>query len=86
MQGLEVGNHFAWTAIRTSETGEGVVTSLRSDRQEGLSPETEDYAARWAESTGLSGARAGQQFTLLLATDGMIYLDGEQVKLTQDAQ
>ena len=77
---LKPGDRVLWTSD-TSGSEEAMVNAVRSDQEEGLSPESEDYVARWAEVTGISGSRTGKKFTFLLGVDGHTYLDGQQVDL-----
>lgn len=64
--------------------GEKIEWKLRrvlSDREEGMSPEIEDYAALWFEADGLSGMREHQSFTVILGTDGNSYIEGQQAAI-----
>jgi len=73
------GQRFQWTENDGVVSGDAEVLGVRSDIQEGLSPEIEDYAARWMEAKGLSGVRVGETFTVMLGTDGKGYLDGKEI-------
>ncbi len=79
---IRVGQRFHWTSLNDrSSTGIAIVKRVRSDQEEGVSPEIEDYAAQWIEAEGQSGTLEHQNFTVLLGTDGNSYLDGAQVEI-----
>lgn len=85
---IRVGQRFRWSGSDEgrsddgSSSGTAIVKEVRSDQQEGMSPEVEQYAALWIEAEGRSGMRAGQRFTIVLGTDGKSYLDGKPVAIT----
>ena len=78
---IKVGQHFSWNCEANGTAGEAVVFGVRNDRQEGLSPEVEQYIALWIEAHGRTGSRAQQSFEILLGTDGQSYLDGTAVTI-----
>jgi hypothetical protein len=78
---IKVGQHFSWNCEADGTAGEAVVAAARNDRQEGLSPEAEEYVALWIDANGLTGSRAQQSFEILLGTDGQSYLDGAAVTI-----
>ncbi len=79
---IEVGQQFRWTRLEGDRsTGTAIVREVRSDQQEGMSPEIEEYAAAWIEAEGQSGAREHERFTVLLGTDGKSYLEGDEVSV-----
>ena len=79
---IQTGQPFQWSFADGRSGGEAVVTSSKTDQQQGLSPEAEDYIALWIEATGTSGLRSGQSFEILLAVDGKSYLDGQAITVT----
>ena len=84
MQGSKdkVGQHFRWQRDGESKISEAVVTGIRSDHQEGLSPETEEYAAFWIEARPIGQSESPQEeFTIMVGTDGKSYMDGKEVSI-----
>ncbi len=81
-QEMAVGQRFRWTKLAGDRSsGTAVVCAVRSDEQEGMSPEVEDYAAAWIEAEGQSGAREHKPLTVLLGTDGKSYLEGDEISV-----
>ncbi len=81
-EAIAVGQRFRWTKIGGDRSsGTAVVLEIRSDEQEGMSPEVEDYAAAWIEAEGQSGAREHKHLTVLLGTDGKSYLEGDEISV-----
>ena len=78
---LEAGQHFHWSSSEDGTGGEAVVESVRTDRELGLSSESDQYVALWLTATGVVGSRVGQSFEILLGTDGKSYLEGKVVLL-----
>lgn len=58
-----------------------MVKTVRSDGEQGMSTEVEEYVAVWIEAEGQGGSLEHQTFTILLGTDGNSYLDGRQVAI-----
>ena len=80
---ITVGKLFSWKPANGGETSNAVVTSVRSDQQEGLSTETEAYAALWIEANSNPGDNSSKHaFTIMLGTDGKSYVDGKEVLIT----
>ena len=79
---IKAGQHFRWTKAEDGSAGEATVIAVVSDRQKGLSPESEDYVALWIRAIGISGTLRQQTFEVLLATDGKSYLDGKPITVT----
>ena len=76
------GQTFRWRSPKETSEGVAVAIALRSDQEEGLSPEVDQYAARWMDARALQGPRSGEVITFLLGTDERVYLDGQEVFLT----
>ena len=57
------------------------VTGLLSDRQEGLSPEAEDYVFCWLEISPEDQGLLAQTQTITFGADWKYYLDGREVKI-----
>ena len=79
---IRIGQQFRWRRLDDDRAaGTAIVRNVRSDRQEGMSPEIEQYAAAWIEAEGQSGSFQQQSFTVLLGTDGNSYLDGQRISV-----
>lgn len=79
---MKVGQRFHWTKLGGDHSsGVAVVRAIRSDEQEGMSSEIEEYVAAWIEAEGESGTYEQQPLTVLLSTDGKSYLDGEEISV-----
>lgn len=81
---MTVGQTFRWSALDGTGCGVVVVVAFRSDRQEGMSPEVESYAARWMEARPISDGGMGEVLMFLLGTDDFVYLDGTRVALAKE--
>jgi hypothetical protein len=57
------------------------VSRFLSDRQEGLSPEVENYVSCWMEITLDHQETLAHTQTIALCTDWKYYLDGREVKI-----
>lgn len=57
------------------------VTRFLSDRQEGLSPEAEDYIFCWLEVSPEHQGTLGQTQTIVLGADWKYYMDGREVEI-----
>jgi hypothetical protein len=81
-EAAQVGQHFRWmSAGERSSSGTAVLRRVLSDRDGGISPEIEAYAALWFEADRLSGMREHQSFTIVLGTDGNSYIEGQQTAI-----
>ena len=77
---IRIGQQFRWERLDAAgAAGTAIVRDVRSDRQEGMSPEIEQYVAAWIEAEGQSGPYRHDRFTVLLGTDGKSYLDGQEI-------
>ena len=77
---IKIGAHFTVRA-EGRQAFEAVVTGIRSDAQEGLSPESEEYAALWIEAQPIGSENSTAPFTIMLGTDGRSYMDGSEVSI-----
>jgi len=63
-----------------------VVECILSNREEGLSPEIDEYVADWLEALPLDPPRDSdafvKSFTVMLSTDNKTYIQGRLVALT----
>jgi hypothetical protein len=80
---IKIGQQFEF-AIHSDEglRQKAVVTRVLSNREEGLSPEVDDYMADWIEARTLS--EQPKTLVFVLANDGKVYLDGERVDIILD--
>jgi hypothetical protein len=62
-----------------------VVEKILSNREEGLSPEVDEYVADWLEALPLDSPRdsdaAVKSFTVMLDTNNKTYIQGRRVTL-----
>jgi hypothetical protein len=65
-----------------------VVESILSNREEGLSPEIDEYVADWLEALPLDAPPESdapvKSFTVMLGTNNKTYIQGRLVTLTFD--
>jgi hypothetical protein len=81
---LKSGQRFKFSVLSDppSAEREAVAVQVRSDRQEGLSPEVEDYMAYWVEAKEISGPDPAKHLLFACGTDERWYLDGKSVEIT----
>jgi hypothetical protein len=81
---LKSGQRFRFRVLSDppSPEREAVVVQVRSDRQEGLSPEIDAYVAFWVEAKEISGPDPAKQLFFALATDEHWYLEGKSTEIT----
>ena len=79
---IVIGQRFRWRYAGSDEPSEdAVVVNVRTDREEGLSPEAMDYIALWIYAKYVQDAPAARPFTILLGTDMLTYIEGKQVTI-----
>jgi hypothetical protein len=80
---IKIGQQFDF-AIHADKGSrqKAVVTRVLSNREEGLSPEVDDYMADWIEARTLS--EPPKTLVFVLANDGKVYLNGERVDIIVD--
>ncbi len=77
-----IGQRLRWKYADSNEPSEdAVVFNVRTDREEGLSPEATDYAALWIEAKYVQDSPTARPFTIMLGTDKLTYIDGKEVTL-----
>jgi hypothetical protein len=77
-----IGQRLRWKYADSNEPSEdAVVVKIRTDREEGLSPEATDYAALWIEAKYVQDSPTARPFTIMLGTDKLTYIDGKEVTL-----
>lgn len=79
---MTTGQTFHWKSLDNTKQGVAVVVDISSDQEEGMSPEVEQYAARWMDARALYGDSSGEPLRFLLGTDERVYLGGQQVVLS----
>ena len=79
---IVIGQRFRWKYTDSNEfSADAVVVNVRTDSEEGLSPEALDYAALWIEAKYVDDPPNAKPFTIGLATDRLTYIDGKEVTL-----
>jgi hypothetical protein len=79
---IAIGQRLRWKYADSNEPSEdAVVVNVRTDREEGLSPEATDYAALWIEAKYVQDSPKARPFTIMLSTDKLTYIDGKEVTL-----
>ena len=79
---IAIGQRLRWKYADSNEPSEdAVVVNVRTDREEGLSPEATDYAALWIEAKYVQDSPKARPFTIMLSTDKLTYSDGKEVTL-----
>jgi hypothetical protein len=81
---IKVGQRFNFTILSDTPAPErqAVVTSVFSNREEGLGPEVDFYFAYWVEAYELPETEVPTTLVFERGTDGNVYLDGRQVSIT----
>jgi hypothetical protein len=63
-----IGQRLRWKYADSNQPSEdAVVVNVRTDREEGLSPEAMDYAALWIEAKYVQASPDARPFTIELA-------------------
>jgi hypothetical protein len=79
---IVIGQRLGWKYTDSNELSEdAVVVNVRTNREEGLSPEAMDYAALWIEAKYVQDSPKARPFTIELATDKLTYIDGKEVTI-----
>jgi hypothetical protein len=79
---IVIGQRLRWKYVDSNEpSADAVVVNVRTDREEGLSPEAMDYAALWIEAKYVQDSPKAKPFTIMLSTDKLTYIDGKEVIL-----
>ena len=81
---IKVGQRFKFNILSDNRVPErqAVVTSVFSNREEGLGPEVDFYFAYWVEAYELPETEVPTTLVFQRGTDGNVYLDGRQVSIT----
>lgn len=77
------GDRFSFSYLDQpgSKPYQAIVQRILSNRQEGLSPEIDEYAADWLEAVASDPAAPVQSFTVMLGTNNKTYIQGRLVSL-----
>ena len=77
---IVIGQRLRWRYADSNESSEdAVVVNVRTDREEGLSPEAMDYMALWIEAKYEQDSPTTRHFTIELGTDKLTYIEGKEV-------
>jgi len=76
---IVIGQRFRWRYVDSNEPSEeAVVVNVRTDREEGFSPEVMDYMALWIEAKYVQNSPKAKPFTIVLGADKLIYIEGKE--------
>jgi hypothetical protein len=79
---IVIGQRLRWRYADSNESSEDAeVVNVRTDREEGLSPEALDYAALWVEAKYVQDSPTARPLTIMLGTDKLTYIEGKEVTL-----
>ena len=79
---IVIGQRLRWRYADSDELSEDAeVVTVRTDREEGLSPEAMDYIALWIYAKYVQDSPETRPFTILLCTDMLTYIEGKQVTI-----
>ena len=81
---IEVGQRFKFNVLSDDLAPErqAVVTRVLSSREEALGSEADFYFAYWVEAYELPETQIPTALVFQRGTDGIVYLDGRQVRIT----
>ena len=79
---IVIGQRLRWRYADSSVLSEDAeVVNVRTDREEGLSPEATDYVALWIEAKYVQDSPKASPFTIELGTDKLTYIEGKEVTI-----
>ena len=79
---IVIGQRLRWRYADSNESSEDAeVVNVRTDREEGLSPEAMDYIALWIEAKYVQESPKARLFTIVLGTDKLTYIEGKEVTI-----
>ena len=79
---IVIGQRLRWRYADSDELSEDAeVVTVRTDREEGLSPEAMDYIALWIYAKYVQDSPEARPFTILLGTDMLTYIEGKKVSI-----
>jgi hypothetical protein len=79
---IVIGQRLRWRYADSNEPSEDAeVVNVRTDRDEGLSPEAMDYVALWIEAKYVQDSPKAKPFTIVLGADELTYIEGKEVAI-----
>jgi hypothetical protein len=79
---IVIGQRLRWRYADSSVLSEDAeVVNVRTDREEGLSPEALDYVALWIEAKYVKDPPQARPFTMVLSTDKLTYIEGKEIAI-----
>jgi hypothetical protein len=77
------GDRFSFSYLdeKGTQPHEAIVQRILSNRQEGLAPEIDWYAADWLEALPADPAAPAKSFTIMLGTNNTTYIEGRAVSV-----
>ena len=79
---IVIGQRLRWRYADSNKLSEDAeVVNVRTDREEGLSPEAMDYIALWVEAKYVQDSPKERPFTIVLGTDKLTYIEGKEVTI-----
>ena len=79
---IVIGQRLRWRYADSDEFSEHAeVVNVRTDLEEGLSPETMDYIALWVEAKYVQDSPKAKPFTIMLGTDKLTYIEGKEIAI-----
>jgi hypothetical protein len=79
---IVIGQRLRWRYADCNELSEDAeVVNVRTDREEGLSPEAMDYIALWIYAKYVQDSPEARPFTIVLGTDMLTYIEGKKVSI-----
>jgi hypothetical protein len=79
---IVIGQRLRWRYADSNKPSEdALIVNVRTDFEEGLSPEATDYAALWIEAKYVQDSPSVKPFTIELAADKLTYIDGKEVTI-----
>ena len=79
---IVIGQRLRWRYADSNQLSAAAeVVNVRTDREEGLSPEATDYAALWVEAKYVQDSPNAKPFTIELGTDKLTYIEGKEITI-----
>ena len=79
---IVIGQRLRWRYTDSNQlSADAEVVNVRTDREQGLSPEAMDYAALWVEAKYVQDSPNAKPFTIELGTDKLTYIDGKEITI-----
>jgi hypothetical protein len=79
---IVIGQRLRWRYFDSNELSpDAEVVNVRTDREEGLSPEAMDYVALWIEAKYVQDSPKAKHFTIVLGMDKLTYIDSKEVAI-----